>query len=50
MGGMVRRGALAEAPGKRLPEPWPAAAEQLAGAVREGLAILLIAGSVSVPK
>ena len=26
------------------PEPWPADAEQLAGAVREGLAILLIAG------
>ncbi|GIF16463.1 hypothetical protein Ate01nite_64950 [Actinoplanes teichomyceticus] len=31
-------GALAEAPGQRLPEPWPADAEQLAGAVREGLA------------
>ncbi len=43
-------GALAEAPGQRLPESWPAAVEQLAGAVREGLAMLLSAGSVSAPK
>ena len=31
--------------GQRLPEPWPADAEQLAGAVCEGLAILLSAGA-----
>jgi hypothetical protein len=45
-----RRGALAEAPGQRLLEPWPAAAEQLAGAVRGGSRYSSAPGSISVPK